>query len=246
MSAEAGSPDVSVVISFHREGLLAHKSLLSLGRCRVAAAQAGLLIEVIATLDHPDEETERVLRVHDGEGRPDLLLSPNVGDLGESRNHAIRAASGRWILVCDGDDYLSENFIVRCVEASKAAGPDTILHADLIVLFEGWNAISRQTGDDDPAFDSDCMLVCNPWNSCSFAPREVYAAVPYVRARPGETGFGFEDWHWNCETLARGYAHRIADRTVHYVRRKVQGSLNQAHAAHEALIPPTTLFGVGQ
>lgn len=237
-------PDITVVITFHREGLLAHRSLLSLSRCRAAAEREGLVVEVVGTLDRADAETERVVRSYALPGRPDIVLPLDVGDLGQARNHAIRSAAGRWILICDGDDYLSEHFLLRCMQQARACGGETILHAELVILFDGWNAISWQSGDNDPAFDPACLLACNPWNSCSFAARTVYLGTPYVRARPGESGFGFEDWHWNCETLAAGLRHRIAPGTVHYVRRKMRDSLNAAHADQHSLIPRTRLFDI--
>lgn len=242
MHSHNRQPDVSVVITFHREGLLAHKSLLSLSRCRTAAEQAGIRVEVIAALDRPDAETERVVRSYDAPGKPDILLPLDVGDLGLARNNAIQAASGHWVLICGGNDYLSENFILRCAQVATGSGGEAILHAQLVVLFDGWNAVSWQTGDDDPAFDPDCLLVCNPWNSCSFARRNLYVDIPYVRAHPRESGFGFEDWHWNCETLSRGHSHRIAEGTVHYARKQAPGPPDAAHERHHALIPRTRLF----
>lgn len=244
MPTISSRPDVSVVITFHREGLLAHKSLLSLSRCRAAAERSGISVEVIATLDLPSADTERVVRAFDLPGKPDVLLSLDVGDLGQARNSAIRAATGHWVLICDGDDYLSENYILRCVQCAKEHSQNVILHADLVLFFDGWHAISRQTGADEPGFDPACMLVCNPWNSCSFTQRSVYIDIPYVRARPGESGFGFEDWHWNCETLALGFPHLIASDTVHYVRKKKHDSLNAAHNDRRALIPRTRLFDI--
>lgn len=234
--------DVTAIITFHKEGLLAHKSLLSLSRCRLAAEQAGISIEVIATLDCADRETERVVHSFANEGKPDRIAKVDFGDLGSTRNRAIQSAKGRKVLICDGDDYLSEDFIIRCLEASIEHGNRAILHAELVVLFGAENALWWQLGDDDPAFDSACMLIHNPWNSCCFAERSIFLANPYKLARPGESGFGFEDWHWNCETLAQGHPHRIARRTVHYVRKKHRDSLNMAHAAHDALIPPSLLF----
>jgi len=110
------------------------------------------------------------------------------------------------------------------------------------VTFEAETALWWQTSSDEATFDSACMLVTNPWNACSFASREVYLQTPYARARPGESGFGFEDWHWNCETLSKGNAHLVVPDTVHYVRKKSSGSLNNAHSSQDALIPPTSLF----
>lgn len=238
------TPDVSAVITFHREGLLAHKSLLSLGRCRAAAARSGITVEIVATLDRADAETERVVQAFHGHGQPDHLLRPDVGDLGLSRNAAIAQARGRHVLVCDGDDYLSANFIIRCIETLAHAGDSAIVHPELVMTFDAEHAMWWQTGSDAPDFDPACMLAANPWNACCFAARDIFLQTPYVLARAGETGFGFEDWHWNCETLAKGHPHLVAAGTVHYVRKKASGSLNAAHAAQRALIPPTRLFGI--
>lgn len=240
------APDVSAVITFHREGLLAHKSLLSLGRCCAAAARAGISVEVVATLDRPDPETTRVVKAFQSAGKPDRLLHLDTGDLGLARNAAVAEAHGRRILICDGDDYLSANFIVRCTEALSNAGDNAILHPELVMTFEAEHALWWQIGSDAPDFDPACMLAMNPWNSCCFAARDIFLRTPYVRARPGESGFGFEDWHWNCETFALGHPHLIAANTVHYVRKKAAGSLNRAHAAHQALIAPTRLFDIAR
>lgn len=236
------TPDVSAVITFHREGLLAHKSLLSLGRCCAEVERSGISIEIIATLDRADEETNRVVQAFHGPGRPDKLLHLDVGDLGLSRNAAIAQARGRYVLICDGDDYLSANFIARCMETVAQVDTPAIAHPELVVTFGNEHALWWQIGSNAPDFHSDCMLTINPWNSCCFAEREIFIRTPYVLARPGESGFGFEDWHWNCETLSKGHPHLVAAGTVHYVRKKATGSLNNAHASRHALIPPTALF----
>lgn len=234
--------DVTALITFHREGLLAQKSLLSLFRCREAAARAGISLEIVATLDRADEETTRILTEHAQSSAVDRLLYVDYGDLGMSRNAGILAASGNQILICDGDDYLSADFIVRCKRFAALHSQNTILHPQLVVTFEAETALWWQTSSNEPTFDSACMLIMNPWNACSFAFRHVFLQTPYARARPGESGFGFEDWHWNCETLSKGNAHLVVPNTVHYVRKKNYGSLNNAYASQDAIIPPTRLF----
>lgn len=235
-------PNVTAIITFHREGLIAHKSLLSLLRCRMAAEQAGISLELIATLDRADEETTRIATAHLEKNHLDRLIHLDCGDLGSSRNIAIQNASGENVLICDGDDYLSADYIVRCMDSASKTGPDAILHPELVVTFEAETNLWWQSGSDQDNFDSACMLVMNPWNACSFGARNIYLKTPYVRARPGESGFGYEDWHWNCETLSSGYEHLIAKRTAHYVRKKSAGSLNNAHTNSNAIIPPTRLF----
>lgn len=232
---------ISAVVTFHREALLAHKTLLSLHRCKQAATGRGIPVEVVATLDRADAETTRIVFEHRDAGLIDQVLELQCGDLGLSRNAAVEAAKGRWILICDGDDYLSADFIPRCVETA-AGRQNVVVHPELIVTFDAETGLWWQTGSDAGDFDSNCMLVTNPWNACSFAARDIYLQTPYALARPGESGFGFEDWHWNCQTLYLGHPHLIAERTVHYVRKKKVGSLNNAHAGNRALIAPTRLF----
>lgn len=244
--SSTGKPEVSAIITLHREGLLTHKSLLSLRRCRTAANVAGISVEIVATLDRADEQTKRIVTNHLASGTIDRILELDHGDLGLSRNSAIQAATGQSLLICDGDDYLSADFIVRCVEKSRQLPHPAILHPELIITFEAETGLWWQTSSDQESFDWTCMLVTNPWNACSFAARSIYLQFPYALARPGETGFGFEDWHWNCETLAAGFQHLVTEKTVHYVRKKIAGSLNNAHAGNHALIPPTRLFDVSR
>lgn len=232
----------SVVVTFHREGTLAHQTWLSLLRCRAAVEAAGRRVQFILSLDRADARTRRVVMSLPELAPEDAILEVDLGDLGLSRNHAVANASGTWIGICDGDDYLSANWLVRSLELAEASGSGTIWHPDWIVFFEGWHALSRQIGQDDPRFDRNALLVTNAWNSCSFAHRDVYLNCPYRVSRPGESGFGYEDWHWNCETLARGFVHRIATDTMHFVRRKASGSLTAAHVVRNALILPSQLF----
>ena len=238
----ADGTDVSIVLTCHREGLIAHATLLSIQRSREWAHSKGLKTELIVTLDLADEETRRVVQAFPNRVGRNLVVELDVGDLGASRNAAIARATGRYVAICDGDDYYAQNWFADCVAMSQVH-PGSVLHPELVVLFDQWKAHSWQRDQGHPDFDPDCLLTINPWNSCCFALREVFLAHPYLTLRPGETGFGFEDWHWNCETLAAGHEHRVVPRTVHFVRRKRAGSLNLAHASTHALIPPSTLFG---
>ena len=48
------TPDVSVIVTGHREGILAHRTLRSLGRASRIAREHGLRIEVVGVLDRAD------------------------------------------------------------------------------------------------------------------------------------------------------------------------------------------------
>ena len=57
-------PVVSAVITMHGEGILAHRTLLSIQRCREYAEARGLRTEFVITLDNATAETRRVITSH--------------------------------------------------------------------------------------------------------------------------------------------------------------------------------------
>lgn len=235
--------DVSIALACCREGQLVQATLLSIERARAHCLDRGISSELIVTLDRADGETARIVREFPGLRDTDQVLEVDFGDLGMSRNAAVAQARGAYVAICDGDDLYAGNWFARCIEFDRHLAENIVLHPELVVLFDQCNVHSWQRDQSHPDFDMDCMLVINPWNSCCFARREIFDSHPYVTARPGETGFGYEDWHWNCETVAAGLVHRVVPGTVHLVRRKGSNSLNAEHARGDALIPPTALFG---
>lgn len=234
--------DVSAVLTFHNEGLLAHTTLLSVERCRRFAEQSGLSVELVITLDAADQETRRVVTSHRVVRADDQIHSISYRDLSSARNHGIAHARGRYIGTFDGDDYWTKNWITRCVELLRAEGDKQIFHPEVTVAFGEWNAYWWQIDQLDEYFRAGAMLTTNYWNACAFASGAVFRECPYQISRVGEAGFGFEDWHWNCETIAAGYIHRIARGTARFERRKSGGSLNVAHQREFAVIRPSRFF----
>ncbi|MFX4501407.1 hypothetical protein ABTA59_19545, partial [Acinetobacter baumannii] len=57
-------PDVSVVVPFHHEGLLAHQTLLSIEQMRHYAKQHSISSELVIVFDQADRETQRVVTHH--------------------------------------------------------------------------------------------------------------------------------------------------------------------------------------
>lgn len=235
-------PQVSAVITFHGEGLLAHPTLRSIERCRRHAEKAGIGVEFVITLDNADSETRRVVRSHPALREGDQIHEVDYRDLSSCRNHAIEHARGRYVGTFDGDDYFSENWITRCVELIREFGEDCIFHPEIMLAFGEWNAFWWQVDQDSEYYRPRSLLMLNYWNACAFAARSVFVHCPYQVSRPGECGFGFEDWHWNCETIAAGYRHKLAEQTVRFERRKAAGSLNVAHQRTAAIVRPSPFF----
>lgn len=242
IEASSPQPDVSAVVTFHREGPLAYSTLLSIERCRRYAENAGMSVEFVITLDNADAETVRIVSDHAVLRDCDQIHQVSYGDLSTCRNHAVAFARGHYVGTFDGDDYFSANWIERGVQMVRAEGEDRVFHPEIIVAFGAQNVFWRQVDQTSEFFRPGALLTTNYWNACVFAARSVFELCPYSPSRVGETGFGFEDWHWNCETIARGYIHRLAPGTARFERRKLKGSLNVAHQQVDAVIRPSLFF----
>ena len=234
--------DVSAVITFHGEGVLGHPTLHSIERCRRYAEGQGINVEFVVTLDNADDETRRVVMNHPAIRDSDQIHQVNFRDLSSCRNFAVEKSRGRYIGTFDGDDYFSKNWISRCVELLREEGDMRIFHPELMLAFGGWNAYWWQVDQLEEYYRPGALLTTNYWNACAFAARRAFEECPYHVSRVGEAGFGFEDWHWNCETIAGGYVHRLARGTARFERRKEGGSLNVAHQRAGAVIRPTRFF----
>jgi len=234
--------DVAAIVTFHREGILAHTTLHSIERCRQYAEKHGISVELVVTLDNSDDGTLRIVRNHPILREDDQIHEVGFRDLSSCRNFAISMTNAQYIGTFDGDDYFSKNWIERCVSLIRQNGENNIYHPHLIVAFGGWNAYFWQIDQLEEYYRPGTLLTMNYWNACAFAAKSIFEKFPYHISRVGEAGYGFEDWHWNCEIIAGGYFHRVAKETARYERRKEGGSLNVAHQQAGATIPPTDFF----
>jgi len=234
--------DISAVVTFHGEGLLAHKTLLGLERVRRYAESAGVIVELVAVLDNADLETARVVNASPVLRTTDQVLEVANADLGASRNSGVAAAKGRYIGIFDGDDYYSENWLWGALNTAEAKQGDVIVHPDYVVSFGAVHAIGQILDmDRDPGYPlANCFSV-HPWVSSSFGKKEIYVKHPYSRSDTRITGFGFEDWHWNLELLGHGVRHVSAPRTALFYRRKAASMLVD-QVANNAIVRPSRFF----
>lgn len=127
--------DVSLLITFHGEGVLAHSTLNSIERCRRYAEAAGITTEYVWVLDAINDETRQVLMAHPAAGGNVRIVEVAHRDLGASRNSGIDAARGETVAILDGDDYFSTNWIERAWFYLKEYGDQAILHPEFVVNF---------------------------------------------------------------------------------------------------------------
>jgi hypothetical protein len=247
--------DVTAAIVFHGEGLLAAASITSFTRCCDKATTNGIEVTRLALLDRADGLTRKVV---EAEGAAfDRVESVDHGDLGATRNSAVDLMSSTYAAFFDGDDLWGDQWLVRAHQYAEAAPDgDVIFHPRFVYRFSPADyriqsrtaippvgAISHvyvQLDSREASFDPRSLLFCNPWSANAFAKRSVYERYPYHRL-DRTTGFGFEDWTWNLETLVHGVTHAIVPETVHCIRTNRQESLGRQQQA-EGIIPPIHRF----
>lgn len=233
--------DVSLLITFHNEGVLAHSTLNSMERCRRFAEEAGISTEYVLVFDSCDPYTKNIILNHPASTHNAQLIEVQHCDLGASRNSGIASAAGKAIAILDGDDYFSKNWIERAWHYMCELGPSVILHPEFVVSFGTHSAYCWQVDQKGEYFNKAALLTGNFWTSWTFADRNVYESCPYVTTRASETGFGYEDWHWNCETIASGFKHQLAWGAVGFYRRKKRSLVNFT-SDNGAIIPKSNLF----
>lgn len=229
------APDICVVLTLHREGLLARGSLASAAEAIQVAAGEGVSARILAVADRPDTLTRGVL---EGWGGALEVLEADTGDVGRNRNAAIAASAAEFIAILDGDDLWAPGWLAAAFAAARAGPPRAIWHPEANLYFgaagrEHWFLHPDMEAE---GFDRAAMELFNPWTALCFAPRALFLEVPYPSSDI-EAGFGYEDWHWNLATAARGMVHKTVPGSVHFVRQKPVSLMRRTSAGGALMVP---------
>jgi glycosyltransferase involved in cell wall biosynthesis len=228
---------ISAVITAHREGLLAGPSIASFNAAVAVARNSGLKVETIVVLDRSDELTRSVFSEAGDFGFK--LLVTDGGDPALSRNSGVKASKGKFVSFLDADDLWSENWLVNSFQFCSKTERPTICHSECNVVFGDGKHIWFHLDSEERGFDPDFLRVCNYWDSMSFGERKLFLKYPFTKNHLS-AGYGHEDWHWNCVTLAEGVSHRPVPGTIHVKRRRI-GSQSARCTQHDVVIWPNKI-----
>lgn len=234
--------DLSIVMTAHYEGRLAHHTMKSLFRAMAHAAEADISVEAVIVKDRADKATAEYLSVY--ASNPSIsLCDVDYGDPGLARNFGVTKARGEFVAIIDSDDLVCQNWLADAYRLASQNESDIVAHVDYVYMFKGDQcyALYRQIPMGDPAFDPLYLFDCCYWNAICVARKSVFVAVPYQSSLQSG-GFGYEDWHWNCETLSYGIEHFTVPNTVLFKRLKPSGSVFNHSEGSRHVVRPSRLF----
>lgn len=230
--------DITVILTAHREGVLAGTTARS-ACAAIARAQRELQlsIEVLVVLDAATADTKDVLveGLSSLQGVPVSILDVKTGDPGQSRNIGVSHANGRISTFLDGDDLWSENWLV---ELYKFLGrrPDAIAQSTCNVTFGQNLNVWWHIDSEGEIFDPAYLNWGNYWDAMSGALTEVYKKFPF-KANDLKLGFGHEDWHFSAMTYRAGVAHKPVPGTIHFKRRRPGSQMSLVEKAGAVVWP---------
>jgi len=232
---------VSIILTGHREGRLIHRTVRSAEIAADYARERGIATEIIAVLDSPDEETTNYF-----ESRRDvfsIVEEIEVRDPGVSRNRGVELAHGKYVCFLDGDDLFSQNWVEAAYRfATSYPDEQLVLHPDLNLCFGTHLAVFPHVDSRSEGFYGLNLLQFNLWSALCFVSREFFRDGNQYLSTDLSSGFGHEDWHWNCETSVNGAVHRTVPGTVHFLRRKPAGSRSAGAEEAGFVIRPSAFF----
>lgn len=238
-------PDVTVVLTAHREGVLAGATARSAcAAIEHAQSSRGLSVEVIAVLDRPTRDTRLVLE-HGLSGLqnvPVRILEVETGDPGQSRNIGIAEAAGTCSTFLDGDDLWSRNWLSAAWDLNQAR-PDAVAQSMCNVVFGLHTTLWWHVDSESGLFDPDYLAWANYWDAMSFARTDIYRRFPF-KANDLKLGFGHEDWHWSVVTYQAGIAHKPVAGTIHFKRRRAGSQMSLVEDAGGVVWPSGPLKGL--
>lgn len=220
--------NLSIILTMHSEGLLAHKTMRSVFQAIKPLQSHKISYEIIIHVDNGTLDTLKYLKRY-ATDKTITIYKNSFGDPGSSRNFAIEKAKGEYISLLDGDDLVSPNWFIDSYQQAKNSSSPILVHPEANLTF-GPDIKSQtlwvQHDSFNKATDAILSVSVNRWISTVTGLKQIFLDHPYFKIGKG---FGNEDYWFNTETLADDICHKVAPRTVQFYRRKREASVFTAN-----------------
>lgn len=232
--------DLTVAITVHTEGLLAHKTMRSVFRSLKKLQEFRKSYEIVVNIDNGDKITKDYFKRYKGQDAV-RVFENTFGDAGPSRNFLVQKSRGHFVAFVDGDDLVSENWFIEALKILDKEEKETIVFPEAVLTFGTTvkrNVLMLQQNSLDLNDETVLMFGENQRASAMMAKKEVFLMYPYRKI--GE-GYGHEDYVFNIETLTGGLKHKIAPGTMLFYRRREKSRLSQA-GEQKKVLPMVEMF----
>lgn len=230
---------LSIVITAHKEGMILDRTLRSVFECIKEAEN--IKCDLLINVDKGDDKTRSVAEKYSA--RDDIRINySNYGDVGIVRNKAIKKAKGKYVMLIDGDDIISPNWIVEGMKTLFDAPCGAVVHPESEVRFDNdkiQSCIIRKAYDNQ-WHETLALIGGNRWCSVVMGKKKDLKKCHY--SKNGD-GFGYEDYYFNCCLTEAGIKHLIVKNTVVFCLQKDESISTKTHSNKETL-PYTPLFNL--
>lgn len=232
---------LSAIVTVHDEGIVAHKTMLSVLKATKKVGEAGFEYEIVVHIDRGDEATRSYFERYK-KNKLIRIIEGNYGDIGESRNHAVEESLGEYVAFLDGDDLVSQNWYIEAIKLLEKNGDEVIVCPGAVLTFGigEINVLTLQSNSQSKEIDTLVLLGENAWSSVVMARREVFEKTPYKKLCNAD-GYSHEDYLFNTEIIEKGIRFMVAPGTVLFYRRTFDSRLSNSNAS-SSIIPYTKLF----
>ncbi len=206
--------ELSIIITAHNEGLLAHKTMMSVLR---ALNETNTEYEVLIQIDNGDLATLDYFRRY-ADNKSFRIFQTRFGDRGKARNAAIEEARGKYLLFLDAHDLISSNYISETLKLLRMQQNNVVVSSQYCLDF--WDCAEKFQLQELPNSttreeNAKVLLGINPWKSALAGARELFLAHQYVAM---QDGFQDEDYAFNIDLIADNISYRSVPGTTLFCR----------------------------
>lgn len=231
--------DISIIVTCHSEGVVLHKTLLSVYRS-LSSLSSDIIYEIIVHADNPTQNTKDYLDRLPNKFSNIKVFTNSFKDPGASRNFCINISNGRYIALIDGDDLMSKNWLPNAYkELENHTYGEFIAHSAMTIEFGAINSIVQKYGEIDKVTDSLLNIWSARWNAVIFAPANILKKIGYPANRPG---YGYEDWLISCDFISMNIHNIVIPETIIFVRRKQLDSVWNTQRSSMLLLPANNIL----
>ncbi|MGH7217931.1 MAG: glycosyltransferase [Candidatus Microsaccharimonas sp.] len=240
MTKKEANPVFSVVITAHREGIIAHKTLVSIQKALEPLYEIGISYEVVIHIDNGDTETNAYFDRYKSISGYTLLYN-SFGNPADSRNFAINAAKGKYIALIDGDDLITKDWLIDGYKMLAEQDKPVILRPNYQLQFGGTDPHHNVwILNDSFSKDEDALIMSyyNRWPNALITTADILKEFPFVHTK---NGFGYEDWLFNCAVRMADIPNLVVPKSTLFYRRRAN-SVTSDHTG--TILPYSPLFDI--